>query len=82
METVLLTALISSVVPALVKEAEKRFGGDEGDEKRQWVIDGVHAGIKAIENHVGNNTLKVVLDDTEPLIDAAIEFSLSKIGVN
>jgi hypothetical protein len=82
MGTALVTALISSTVPLLVREAEAKFGSGKGSQKRQWVIDGVHAGIQAIEKHVDNSTVNVVLDSTEPLIDAAINFVLDKGDVN
>jgi hypothetical protein len=81
MPPAILAALITAIVPVLVQEAEKLFGSDNGDKKRQWVVDAVHSLLTLIEKKVPS-WAGMLLEGTEPLIDEAIDFSLSKLGVN
>jgi hypothetical protein len=76
-----IAALVAALVPSLVQVAESKFGAGQGAQKRQWVIDGVHAALTALEQHVPA-WAGTLITDVEPLIDDGIQAALTKLGLS
>jgi hypothetical protein len=82
MTLTVILSILSALVPQLVSVAQTKFsGGANSAEARQWVTDGVNAILAKVET-LEPSWAQTLTQDVQPLIDAAINLALTKLGVS
>lgn len=75
-----LLPILSALIPTFIQEAETKFGGSQGVQKRQWVVDGVNDVLTNIEKKVPS-LAGTLIAMAEPLVDDLINVGLTAAGL-